>query len=358
MRRGRIFIIIAVILIIGLILVVIVAQRLLAPPRPSGGATPPPTTVKILIAGQTIPQGEKITDEALDVIEIPPDKVSTVMFTNDQRKEVVGKTAKYPLEQGVVITRSMISEGELALSGPAWANRIPPGSVAVSIPISRLSSVAYGATDGAHVNLSACLQFVDADPSFQSKTPNTVITLRGPAGVPPDEMPGITLGSGTVDQPLTQGRTEVEPSFQQGMYVIPQEPQRPRLVCQTILQDIVVLKLGTFSVSQAGNAAQEQPPENQQQTQTAQEKPDVVTLVVSPQDVNTLQWLIYMDAKLSLSLRYAGDQSRMATEAATLQFLLSQYNIPIPVKLPYVIEPRVDKLVEPVLKNDIPQQQK
>lgn len=351
MRRGRIFIIMAVILIIGLVVVALLAQRFLNPPRPAGGGTPPPNTVKILIAGQSIPQGEKITAEALDTIEIPSNALSAVMFTEEQKDQVIGKVAKYPLEQGVVITSSMISEGALAISGPAWAARIPPGSVAVSIPISRLASVAYGATDGAHVNLTACLLFVDADPSFQSKTPNTVVTLRGPAGVPPDEMPGVTLGAGTVDQPLVQGRTEVEPSFQQGVYVVPGEQQRPRLVCQTILQDIVVLKLGTFTAADAGEAP-EQPPEGQ--PQPAQSPPDVITLVVSPQDVNTLEWLIYMDAKLSLSLRYAGDQSRMATEAATLQFLLSQYNIPIPVKLPYVVEPRVDKLVEPVLKNDVP----
>ncbi len=351
MRRGRIFIMIAVVLVIILVMVALLMQRFLNPPRPSGGETPPPNTVKIVIAGQSIPQGEKITAEALDFIEIPSNAVSAVMYTEDQKDQVIGKVAKYPLEQGVVITSSMISEGALAISGPAWAARIPPGSVAVSIPISRLASVAYGATDGAHVNLTACMLFVDADPSFQSKTPNTVVTLRGPAGVPPDEMPGITLGAGTVDQPLVQGRTEVEPSFQQGVYVVPGEQQRPRLVCQTILQDIVVLKLGTFSAADAGEV-QEQPAEGQ--PQPAQSPPDVITLVVSPQDVNTLQWLIYMDAKLSLSLRYAGDQSRMATEAATLQFLLSQYNIPIPVKLPYVIEPRVDKLVEPVLKNDVP----
>ncbi len=355
MRRGRIFIIIAILLIIGLVMVALLAQRFLNPPRPTGGEPPPPTTVKILIAGQSIPQGEKITADALDYIEIPRNALSAVMFTEEQKDQVIGKVAKYPLEQGVVITSSMISEGALAISGPAWAARIPPGSVAVSIPISRLASVAYGATDGAHVNLTACMLFVDSDPSFQSKTPNTVVTLRGPAGVPPDEMPGITLGAGTIDQPLVQGRTEVEPSFQQGVYVVPGEQQRPRLVCQTILQDIVVLKLGTFTAADAGNV-QDQPPDGQ--PQPSQSPPDVITLIVSPQDVNTLEWLIYMDAKLSLSLRYAGDQSRMATEAATLQFLLSQYNIPIPVKLPYVIEPRVDKLVEPILKNDVPAPQK
>jgi hypothetical protein len=61
---------------------------------------------------------------------------------------------------------------------------------------------------------------------------------------------------------------------------------------------------------------------------------------------------MFSEAKLSLYLRNAADQSRLATEAATLQFLLSQYNIPVPVKLPYGIEPRVDRLVSPTLKND------
>jgi pilus assembly protein CpaB len=352
MRRGRIFIIIAVILIIGLVAVALVARQFLKPPDIT--EVPQANTVGILIAGQAIPQGEKITDDALAVIEIPQDKLVTVMFTESQRKDVVGKTAKYPLEQGVVITQSMISEGTLALSGPTWASRIPPGMTAISIPISRLSSVAYGTADGAHVNLTACFLFVDVDPSYQSKTPNTVVTLRGPAGAPPDEMPGITLGAGTVDQPLVQGRTEVEPSFQQGIYVIPAEEQRPRLVCQMLLQDVSVLKLGNFSLAADQQGDEPTQPAEAPQQAAAPQTPDIITLVVSPQDSITLSYLVYSSARLFLSLRNAGDQSRMATEAATLQFLLSQYNIPIPVKLPYVIEPRIDKLNEPVLSNDVP----
>jgi pilus assembly protein CpaB len=42
----------------------------------------------------------------------------------------------------------------------------------------------------------------------------------------------------------------------------------------------------------------------------------------------------------------------IATEAVTLQFLLEQYNIPIPVKLPYATEPRLDEIVPPELPND------
>ncbi|MFZ5822709.1 MAG: Flp pilus assembly protein CpaB [Chloroflexota bacterium] len=350
MRRGRIFIIIAVILIIGLVAVALVARWFLTQPPPD--EVQQVSMAKIYIAGQEIPQGEKITQDALSVIEIPQGNMLTVMIAVGQESELVGKVAKYPLEQGVVITRSMVSEGAVDF-GPAWASRIPPGMTAVSIPISRLSSVAYGTADGAKVNLTACFLFVDVDPSYQSKTPNTVVTLRGPSGLPPDEMPGITLGAGTVDQPLVQGRTEVEPSFQQGIYVVPAEEQRPRLVCQMLLQDVAVLKLGNFSLGAGQEGAQEQPAEAQQQA-AAPQTPDIITLVVSPQDSLTLSYLVYSSAQLFLSLRNAGDQSRMATEAATLQFLLSQYNIPIPVKLPYVIEPRIDKLNEPVLENDVP----
>ena len=62
--------------------------------------------------------------------------------------------------------------------------------------------------------------------------------------------------------------------------------------------------------------------------------------------------MTYTNAKISLTLRNPSDQSRLATEAATLQFLLSQYNIPIPAKLPYALQPRIDALIAPSLSND------
>ncbi len=46
-------------------------------------------------------------------------------------------------------------------------------------------------------------------------------------------------------------------------------------------------------------------------------------------------------------LRAPGDDQRIITEAGTLQFLLDQYNIPLPAKLPYGIEPRIDFLQLP-----------
>ena len=75
--------------------------------------------------------------------------------------------------------------------------------------------------------------------------------------------------------------------------------------------------------------------------------------MVTPQDAVTLTYMIYANIPLNLTLRRGGDDSRQDTEAATLQFLLSQYDIPVPVKLAYGLTPRVDILALPFLPNDI-----
>ena len=74
----------------------------------------------------------------------------------------------------------------------------------------------------------------------------------------------------------------------------------------------------------------------------------MITLIVTPQDAVALTYLLYGGAKFTLALRAPDDSTRIETEAATLQYILSQYAIPVPAKLPYAIEPRVDKLLDPV----------
>jgi pilus assembly protein CpaB len=195
---------------------------------------------------------------------------------------------------------------------------------------------------------------VDVDPSYQTLLPNHVGIVSSPNG-PSGEMVGISLGIATgANDPVYQGRTEVEPAFQQGIYLIPSEPQRPRMVCQMILQDVRVLKLGNFAFNaQSQPIDPNQPTPAQQTASSANPAPDIITLIVDPQDAITLTYMIYSNIPLNLTLRRGGDDSRQATEAATLQFLLSQYNIPVPVKLAYGMTPRVDLLALPFLPNDV-----
>jgi pilus assembly protein CpaB len=346
MRRGRIIIFLLLIVIIGLAVAYFAIRLLLQSQAPRQQA---PVNVEVFVAGQNIPQGGKITADELATITLPQDKVTDVEFTSDKKAELLNnKVAKYPLDQGVVITSSMISDASQAVSiaGPEWAALIPPGMTAISIPATRLSTVSYGVNDGAHVNLNACFLFVDVDPSFQSITPDNTAALTA-TGFPAGALPILSLGVGAVGGP--QGRLELDPSLQQPFFLVPSEPQRPRVVCQTILQNVVVMKLGNFplAATTAAAAQTQAQQQTQQQQQGAAPLPDILTLIVSPQDADTLSYMVYTNAQIMMTLRNPSDQSRLATEAATLQFLLSQYNIPVPAKLPYALQPKIDSLAAP-----------
>ncbi len=72
-------------------------------------------SVELFVAGQNIPQGAVITEDMLATISIPPDKVSAVEFTANKRSQLVGKIARFPLDQGTVITSAMLAQ----MSAPA-----------------------------------------------------------------------------------------------------------------------------------------------------------------------------------------------------------------------------------------------
>lgn len=334
MRRGRTLIFVFLIIIIGLAVAFVAYRQLLAPTEP-----PPPTFVEIYIAVQPIPQGGEIKQELLSTIKIAPENLVAPMYTIDELGLLLGKIAKFPLDQGTPITEALVSDGSAAvpISGPQWASLIPPGMTAVSIPSDRLGMAGFAVNGGAHVNINACFLFIDIDPSFQSSLPNQTALLTGTGFAADSTVPSLSLGiaaSGSV-----QGRLELDPSLQQPYYLIPSEAQRPRMVCQMLLQDVVVMRVGNFPLDPNASLTAAPAPADPQAQQAPPAIPDIVTLIVSPQDSITLSYLIRTDADISLTLRNPSDQLRQATEASTLQFLLSQYNIPIPAKLPYSLQP-------------------
>ncbi|HLO15577.1 MAG TPA: SAF domain-containing protein [Anaerolineales bacterium] len=342
MRRGRILIFLVLIVVIGLALLYFAYTQL-------GGVSPQPTQpalTKVFFAAQNIPPGTKITREMIDTFSIPPENVADVMFTETEVDALVGQTARYPIDQGVIITAPMVGSGPVATSGPAEAAQIPTGMVAEAIPTNRLSLVGYGVKDGAHVNLNACMLFVDIDPAFQTELPNFTAVLTGTGFGQEGAAPVLSVSIGGGGEGSRQGRFDLDPSLgaQAPLYVVPSEAQRPRLVCQMILQDVVVLKVGNFASQPAPAAQPNATPAPQAQPEA---NPDIVTLMVNPQDSISLNYFIYSGAVLSMSLRNPNDTSRFAAESATLTSLLTQYNISLPSKLPYALQPRLDVLAPP-----------
>jgi len=243
--------------------------------------------------------------------------------------------------------------------------QIPRGKVAISIPISRLSSISYAPRPGDHVSVIVTMMFVDVDSEYQTRLPNEVLQVIGPIST--EEMSLLSMGLLKGEVVTFQGRTELDPLMNELVYVVPPEQQRGRLVSQTLLPNVMVLQVGNFQLEEeevttptTTTATEETPVEPVPEPQPAEgtpvtpevEPPDVITLIVDPQDAVTLNYLLFSGAELTLALRAADDDSITATESATMQFLLDEYNITMPAKLPYGTEPRVDDPELPVLEND------
>ena len=372
MRRGRLFLFAGLLLIIGMAVVLFLFRdTIFGTGAPSGTAvaletatpTPVPTT-KVVVVVQKVERGDELTADKLDLVEYPIDLVWPNMFTDVE--DVIGLVSRYDLDEYTVLTASMLAEVVDKAQGSEAALFIDVGKVAVSIPVNRLSSVSYAPQRGDHVNVIVTLMFVDLDTAFQSALPNWTGTIiaAGWVGETRYLVPQPVAG----DAP--QGRVETDPVFDGTFFVYPNEAQRPRLVSQTLIQDVIVLQMGRFpepseeegtptpvpldatATPQTGAGAA-----RAVVTATPSARPaaaDVVTLFVSPQDAVTLNYLLFAGGELTLALRHPQDTNTASTEAVTLQFLLDQYSIPIPVKLPYGLEPRVNDLLWPTLPSDYP----
>lgn len=344
MRRGRIFIFLILIVIVGI--AVLAVSFGLFTPNAQVAATEVASS-QVYFASQNIPQGTEITQEMLGTFSIPQGNVAEVMFTVGEEANLVGQTARFTLDQGTLITSSMVGAAAGELAGPAWAVQVPSGMVAVAIPTNRLATAAYGVNDGAHVNVNACMTFVDVDPAYQSVLPNYVSAMSD-VFFPQDGQPTISIVPTTAELASRQGRVELDPTFQKPIYTVPSEPQRPRLVCQMILQDVVVMNLGNFQLQAPVVDPNATAAPSQQEA-----SPDIITLMVTPQDSIALNYFVYSGAVVSMTLRNPNDNSRIEAQSATLTSLLTQYNISLPSKLPYSQQPRLDVLAPPLLPNDI-----
>lgn len=306
--------------------------------------TPTVALVKVVVAGQPIKKDQEITSDLLTTAELPQDRVNATMVMDEQ--ELIGNFAKLDIGQGWFLSADMFSDRPGAVSSKV----ILPGQVAISLPAKRIDMVGYAIKDGDYVDVIATTLFVDLDANFQSKLPNSLGQIVN-IGSPPESAPLAVLGmnNGAGSTSKAAGRAELDPTLNQVIYFVPSESQRPRMVSQMILQDIQVLHVGEFSlVSTTDIPPTPDPAQGGQAAPTAVpvvEKPDLITLIVSPQDAVSLTYLQYtLGTKLTFVLRAPDDRSRAETEAATLQYILSQYNIPIPAKLPYGMEPAAAEL--------------
>lgn len=345
---GRIIILIALILIL-LLGAVYVWYQMQSGEAPTGEQPAPSEQpmVEIVITTQSIPRGAEITENTVMYIQYPEANLIQGTFITDI-SSVIGSRAKYDLEPGVPLTPAVLIP---PTGGSAVSFDVPKDFVALPIPVDSLTSVANALAPGDHVMIVGCMLLVDIDPDFQSKLPNALAeeskTAEGELNFTQTQiLTAKDLGS-------IQGRFVQEGTLNMPMYIVPSESQRPRLVCQTVIQDAVVLRIGDFIEPRAQPTPA---PEEGEPTAITQEPgKDSVTLVVSPQDAVSLNYMMVAGIHLNLALRNPNDANAIVTDAVTQQYLMDQKNIPVPAKLPYAIEPRIDTVPTVVPANATPQ---
>jgi Flp pilus assembly protein CpaB len=348
-RNGRIFILLALVLIVLLAAVVFLFRDQIIPQAPQpieapAEQAPVVDMVEIVVLAQPVARDTVLREEMLASVLYPQGEMIAGMFFTD-KAAVLDKHTRYDLGQGTPLTQSLLSENPL---GSEAAIQIPRGMVAVSIPINRNTSVAYGLRPGDHVNIIGSILLTDLDANFQTRLPNFTAQIIAPG--PGAEGSPATTTMSIVPQEGVQGRAELDTTLNSAIYVLPGEAQqRPRLVSHTLMQDAVVLWVGEFPLEGGLNPAPTPTPvpvEGEEQPAAPPEptKPSIITLIVTPQDAVTLNYLMLSKAYISLALRNMNDLDKYPTQAVTLQFLLDQYGIPNPAKLPYGMEPRVDEL--------------
>ncbi|MCC7209782.1 MAG: hypothetical protein IT323_20920 [Anaerolineae bacterium] len=333
------------------------------PPQTNGGGVvtnpdiPTPTPIfytRVLVAQQEIPRGMVIPEDAVVVRDWPVE--SAPVYALSDPGDAIGFIARsdIPRESPILSTQLVENLSQIARRGSDAAAVIPPGLVAVAVPIDRLTNVAMAPKSGDYVDVILSFLFVDVDEEFQARLPNklTLTTIRQDGTL--EFLSGL------------EGRVEPSGDFQFPVIVGPSEQQRPRLVTQRTIQAAFVVHVGTFPPDgdflgrrptptplppPPGGAPTPTPPPA---LPTATPQPiDIITLAVEPQDAVVLIWAVESKLPITLALRSANDQTRTPTNAVTLEYMITTYNVTQPPRLPYALEPAIRSIRQLVIGNEV-----
>lgn len=338
---------------------------------PQATNTPVPTalpTIDIVVAVQPIVRGQRIqpNDVVLRTWPEPYAPLSAILDT----ELVIGKIARTDIEREMPILTSHLTDdfAKIAPIGSDAAAILPPGTRMVAVPIDRLTSVAYALQPGDRVDMIVSMLYVDIDEDFQTRLPNNLriisvediseegslsLTIESPVDGRTDSLP-IALGAlGVVNLPII---------------IQPSEDPRPRLATQMTIQDALVMYVGDFPrngrIFTRASSAAAPPAETAEPTAPAANKadatptplpprPDIISLAVSPQDAVVLAYFIEAKVPVTFALRPASETGIASILQVDIDYIMDIYNIKLPRKLPYAIEPAIRSIRQLVASESI-----
>lgn len=275
LRGGRLLI------LLGLILALItagVAYYLLQGAAPAKEEEVP--TAQVLVARQSIGEREEITADAVGTEERAQKYVPPNALRNPA--QAIGKVAVVPILEGQPILSNMVMGKEEVKEAGGFASLgVPEGKVAFAVPIEDRNSVAGAIQAG---------DFVDV-----------LVTIK------------FTL----VEEVPREGGEEGEKEVKVG---------GETLATQLTLQDVEVLRVGLWA-----------PPPSTEEGEIPAPTQNYLTLLVNQQDALVLLYLRDdPNVTIDFALRGIEDHTIVSTEAVTLQYILSRFNVNLPAPPPTI----------------------
>ncbi len=296
----------------------------------------PPGLIEVVVSLQTVPRGWQMTAAELTTdlrfaADIGPDVLTDI-------NEAVGLYARTDIYQGQTLTKdSLVTDLRLvALQNFGPSSLIPPGFVAQSVPMDRLSSVAYALGEGDYVDILISFVLQEIDPQFQTLLENSItFYLRDEEGNP------ILV---TIDP---YGRFEELPTGEI-THIAPSEDKRRPILVSMILQNAKVIQVGTWQPDLPLAAATPTPaPVTGEETPTpfAGEEPtptptppDALLLALLPQQQLLLKYAVESNANITFALRGVNDAQLYTIENVDFNYIQQRFNIRIPDNFEFTTE--------------------
>lgn len=311
-------------------------------PEGTPGVTPTPTIppedvmnmVEVVVAWNTVPRGFQMTEAELAIDERLASEVGSNVITNID--DAIGLFARREIYQGETLTSdSLVRDPTLiGIENYGPSSLVPPGWVALAVPLDRLSSVAYGLSPGDTVDVMLSFTLNAIDEQFQTLLFNSA-SFYLPGGDENESSFLVIDPYGRFEQIATGDVAHVKPA---------ESTERP-IPLSVILQGARVVQVGPWlptvpvppptptAVPDAptptpggGPAATPTPP-----------PPNVLLVALPPQQQLFLKYALEVNADIDFALRGLNDPQLYAVEEIDFDYLFQQFDITIPPNAEFTI---------------------
>ena len=305
---------------------------------PTATVDPTIRMVEVVVSLQTVPRGWQMTEAELTTDKRPEPDVTSNMILNIE--DAVGLYARYEIYQGETLTTdSLVRDPTLqAVENFGPSSLVPPGWVAMAVPMDRLNSVAYGYLPGDTVDIMLSFTLNSLDQEFQTLLSNSATFFLQQTN---EEGTETAAGVFVIDP---YGRFETLPTGDLAHIGPSDNVERPVPV-SVILQNARIVQVGEYyppvpaippTPTPDPNEPTPTPGGGPAPTPTPP-PPAVVLVALPPQQQLFLKYAVETTADIDFALRSTNDGQLYSVQQVDAVYLLEQFGIVLPPNSEFAI---------------------